>query len=90
MTDHEHESEHEEHQYHAHKKDEDLPEAKLAIFWVFGSIAILAGSWIAGHLEWVLGTSATSYYGALFVSFLLILFGGIAWIGVAVGVAQQK
>jgi len=94
MTEHEHHNTHrpEEHNYHEHheKKAEDLPEAKLAIFWVLGSITILAGSWIAGHLEWVLGTTPVSYYGALLVSFILILFGGLAWIGVAVGVAQQR
>ncbi len=47
------------------------------------------GSWIAGHLERVLGVTDTSFYGTLFVAFLLILFGGLAWIAVAVGVAQH-
>ena len=30
----------------------ELPEGKLALFWVAGSVLVLAGAWIAGHLEW--------------------------------------
>ncbi|MCK4967556.1 MAG: hypothetical protein KAS12_00750 [Candidatus Aenigmarchaeota archaeon] len=93
MTQHEHHTNHNEHsveEHRHHEVKEDLPEGKLAIFWVFGSISMLAGSWIAGHLEWVLGTTTISYYGSLFLSLLLFLFGGLAWIGVAVGVSQHK
>ena len=69
---------------------DDLPEARLAIFWLFGAAAVFGGAWIAGHLEWVLGTTEMSFYGSILVAFLLILFGGLAWIGVAVSVAHHK
>ena len=93
MDHHEQHNTHNEHNHEEtfhHEEKEELPEGKLALFWIFGSISILAGAWIAGRLEWVLGTTPLSYYGALFLALLLILFGGLAWIGVAVGVAQQK
>ena len=99
MNHHEHHNNHQEHhhdetyQHHEtyhHEEKEELPEGKLALFWIFGSIAILAGTWITGHLEWVLGTTPQSYYGSILISLLLFLFGGLAWIGVAVGVAQHK
>ena len=77
------------HAYHEPEREE-LPEARLALFWIMGTLSILGGAWIAGHLEWVLGTTTLSYYGSLFVSFLLLLFGGLAWIGVAVSVAHHK
>lgn len=79
--------------YHAHQRhvnEDELPEARLALFWIFGASAIFAGAWIAGKLEWVAGTTTMSYYGSLLVAFLLILFGGLAWIGVAVSVAHHK
>lgn len=69
---------------------DDLPEVRLAIFWLFGAASVFAGSWIAGRLEWVFGTTPVSYYGSLLVAFLLILFGGLAWIGVAVSVSHHK
>lgn len=75
--------------HHSHQKHE-LPEGKLALFWILGALALTAGSWIVGHIEWALGTTPVSYYGAMAVGFLLILFGGLAWIGVSVGVAQNK
>lgn len=68
---------------------QELPEAKLALFWVIGALCILLGAWIAGHLERVLGVTDTTFYGTLFVAFVLILFGGLAWIAVSVGVAQH-
>ncbi len=82
-----HETHHTSHHY---AQKEELPEGRLALFWIMGAVSMLAGAWIAGRLEWVLGTTALSYYGALFVSFLLFLFGGLAWIGVAVSVAHHK
>ncbi len=70
-------------------KREELPEGKLAMFWILGSLMILWGSWIAGHLEWTLGTTNVSYYGSLLFAFILILLGGLCWIGVSVRVAHQ-
>ena len=68
---------------------QELPEGKLALFWIIGALAILLGAWISGHLERVLGVTDSSFYGTLFFAFILILFGGLAWIAVAVGVAQH-
>lgn len=68
---------------------QELPEGKLALFWLIGTLSILLGVWIAGHLERVLGVTDASFFGSLFVAFLLILFGGLAWIAVAVGVSQH-
>lgn len=68
---------------------QELPEGKLALFWIIGALSILLGAWIAGHLERVLGVTDASFYGTIFLAFLLILFGGLAWIAVAVGVAQH-
>lgn len=75
---------------HHTKEKQTLPEGKLALFWVLGALAIAAGAWIAGHISWALGVTALSYYGAFAIAFLLILFGGLAWIGVAVGVSQGR
>ena len=68
---------------------QELPEGKLALFWFIGALCILLGAWIAGHLERVLGVTDFSFYGTLFMAFLLFLFGGLAWIAVSVGVAQH-
>ncbi|MBU4300427.1 MAG: hypothetical protein ABIF85_01315 [Nanoarchaeota archaeon] len=68
---------------------QELPEGKLALFWIIGALCMLLGSWLAGHLERVLGITDASFYGTLFIAFLLFLFGGLAWIAVAVGVAQH-
>ncbi len=68
---------------------QELPEGKLALFWIIGALSILLGAWIAGHLERVLGVTDASFYGTFFLAFLLVLFGGLAWIAVAVGVAQH-
>ncbi|MFH1126928.1 MAG: hypothetical protein ABIG84_00235 [archaeon] len=78
------------HHVHHDIEESELPEARLAVFWIFGAVAIMGGVWITRYVEWVLGTTAASFYGALLVAFLLILFGGLAWIGVAVSVAHHK
>lgn len=69
---------------------EAMPEHKLLLFWFLGSAAIFFGAWIAGRIEWVLGTTPVSYYGALILAFALILLGGLAWIAVAVSVAHHR
>ena len=67
----------------------ELPEGRLAFFWVFGTILVMAGAWIVGKIEWTLGTTPLSYYGSLFLAFLLMLIGGFAWIAVAVSIAHH-
>jgi NADH:ubiquinone oxidoreductase subunit 3 (subunit A) len=40
-------------------------------------------SLLAGNVEWVPGTTSSSFYGTLFVSFVLIVIAGIFWISAA-------
>lgn len=69
---------------------EAMPEKKLALFWILGALAVLFGAWIAGNVEWVLGTTPGGYWGAVIVAFLFILAGGFAWISIAVSVAHHR
>ncbi len=59
---------------------------KMASFWVLGTVCILFGSMIAGHLEKGLGVDDLSYFLALLIAFILILLGGLLWISVAIAV----
>lgn len=68
----------------------ELPEGKLALFWVAGSVLVLAGAWIAGHLEWTVGVTPASYYGTLTLALILIMIGSLAWIAVAIAVAHHR
>lgn len=67
-----------------------IPEGKLAVFWIVGSIAILFGAWIVGHVEMTLGVTQQSYAIALLISLLLIMFGGICWVAIAVRIAEEE
>ena len=69
---------------------EELPEGKLVLFWIVGALAIVFGAWIAGHVENTLGTTAGSYALAVIVAILLVMFGGLSWIAVAVTVSEEK
>ena len=59
-----------------------LPEGKLGLFWVIGAIAMTAAGWVLG-LE-----NQTS--SNIFMAFILVLFAGLSWIGVAVGVIHRN
>ncbi len=63
---------------------------KMALFWVLGSICILVGSMISGHLEKGLGVDDLSYFLALTIAFVLILLGGLLWISVAIAVRIKE
>ena len=63
---------------------------KMALFWVLGTICILFGSMIAGHLEKGLGVDELSYLLALLIAFVLILLGGLLWISVAIAVRLRE
>jgi hypothetical protein len=67
----------------------DVKEGKFIMFWIVGALLILTGSWIAGHVEWTVGTTKFSYLLALILAFVLILLGGLCWIGVAVGAGKH-
>lgn len=68
----------------------ELPEGKLALFWIAGAVLMLAGAWIAGHLEMAVGVTPGAYYGTLALALVLILVAGLAWIAVAIAVAQHR
>ena len=63
---------------------------KMVFFWVLGTVCVLFGSMIAGHLEKTLGVDDLSYVLALFVAFVLILLGGLLWISVAIAVRIRE
>lgn len=60
------------------------------MFWSIGSLAILLGAWLAGRVEPVLGASTQSYAITLLIAFMLIFFGGFAWIAVSVAVTEEE
>ncbi|MDI6798671.1 MAG: hypothetical protein QMD12_01585 [Candidatus Aenigmarchaeota archaeon] len=61
---------------------------KIVTFWVLGSICILLGSMISGHLEKTLGVTDVGFGLALLISFVLFLVGGLLWISVAIAVKE--
>lgn len=61
---------------------------KIATFWVLGTVCILLGSMISGHLEKGLGVSDLSFSFALLIAFVLFLLGGLLWISVAIAVKK--
>lgn len=67
----------------------EVKEARFILFWMIGALLILLGSWIAGHVEWTVGTTKLSYATALIVAFISMLLGGLCWIGVAVGASRH-
>ncbi|NIO23001.1 MAG: hypothetical protein GTN38_03170 [Candidatus Aenigmarchaeota archaeon] len=62
---------------------------KLVVYWIFGAILVMLSSWILGNIEQTTGTSPISYALAVFIAFVLVLAGGLAWITVASVVAKH-
>lgn len=62
---------------------------KLISSWIFGGILITISAWILGHIDQTVGVSPVSYGLAVFVAFVLILIGGLAWISVATATAKH-
>lgn len=56
---------------------------KLIVSWISGGILISAAAWILGHASETIGVSDIGYIMAVFLAFILILIGGLAWINVA-------
>ncbi|MEA3229290.1 MAG: hypothetical protein U9P44_00075 [archaeon] len=63
------------------KQELSLPEGKLGLFWILGAIAMTSGAWVLGM------ENQTSIH--FIMSFILILFAGLSWVGVAVGVFHR-
>lgn len=66
-----------------------LPEEKLAGQWFIATLLVSAAMWIGINIEWVLGVTSSSYYGALFVAFLFNAVAGILYIAITVEVAKD-
>ena len=62
---------------------------KLVAFWVFGGILISAAAWILGHASETVGVSEIGYVMAVFMAFVMILIGGLAWINVAAATSKH-
>ena len=54
----------------------EIPEARLFVMWIVGSISFLSGIWIATQVEMVTGATTSSYFFALLVSVLFNMIGG--------------
>ncbi len=69
---------------------EDTNEIKLISLWFLGTIFVFIASWIAGHVEWVYGTTPFSFWFSIILSFVLFMAGSFLWMVVAVIVAQSR
>ncbi len=66
-----------------------LPEQKLAGPWFVATLLVAAALWIGSNVEWVLGVTSSSYYGALFLAFAFNLVAGLIYIAITVEVAKD-
>jgi succinate-acetate transporter protein len=56
---------------------------QVYLFIFIGSLCLLLATLFAGNVEWVYGATAASFYGTIFLSFILILIAGIFWVSAA-------
>ncbi|NOQ55735.1 MAG: hypothetical protein GQ477_02920 [Nanohaloarchaea archaeon] len=66
-----------------------LPEQKLIGEWLLATTLIISGMWIAINVEWVLGVTSTSYYGALLIAFIFNLVAGLIYAAITAEVARD-
>lgn len=59
----------------------DLPDGKLAFFWFLGAVALSCGAWLLGQRD------ANAFQNVM--AFIMVLIGGLSWIGVGVGVVHR-
>jgi len=67
----------------------DLPEEKLVAEWSISMILVSFSFWVAGNVEWVLGTTTLSYWGSLFLAFLSTLLAGFLLISISIDVIKS-
>ena len=53
------------------------------LFATIGAFCLLVAILFGGNVEYVLGTTETSFYLTLLIAFVLILVAGIFWISAA-------
>ena len=56
---------------------------QVYLFLVIGALCMLLATLFAGNVDWALGTTPESFYGTLFLSFVMILIAGIFWLSAA-------
>lgn len=56
---------------------------QVYLFLLIGALCMLLATLFAGNVEWALGTTQESFYGTLFLSFVMIVIAGIFWLSAA-------
>ncbi len=57
--------------------------------WILGTVALFIGVMFAGNLEWVEGTTETSFLISVVLAFLMLLLAGMCWISSAVNAKAE-
>ncbi len=60
------------------------PDFSIHGLWILGAVFMTFGCLILGNVEWVEGTTTSSFIISLTLAFLLILIAGMFWISAAV------
>ena len=58
--------------------------------WILGSVLFFLASLIAGNIEWVVGTTETSFAISVILAFVLYLLAGMFWISSAVNARETE
>jgi hypothetical protein len=58
--------------------------------WILGAVFFFAGGIMAGNLEWIDGTTPTSFGISVVLIFVLFLIAGMLWISAAVNARQEE
>ncbi len=61
---------------------------KMIIFWAMGSVLLVLASWIVSHAEALSGFNPVGYALSMFISFVLVMAAGLAWISVSASVRK--
>jgi len=56
---------------------------QVYLFLIIGALCMLLATLFTANVEWALGTTPESFYGTLFLSFVLIVIAGIFWLSAA-------
>lgn len=67
----------------------ELPEQRLAGQWFLSSLLMVSALWISINVEWVIGVTSASYYGAFLIAFIFNLIAGLIISAITVEVAKD-
>ncbi|MBI2972013.1 MAG: hypothetical protein HYY37_06335 [Candidatus Aenigmarchaeota archaeon] len=59
-------------------------------FCILGAIFFFAGAFIAGNVEWVEGTTQSSFWLAALLAFVMFVLAGFLWVSAAVNARQEE